>query len=259
VINGATNKRVLIRAVGPTLGTAPFNVPGVLPNPRMTLKRWSGTAFVDVASNDNWNTNTNVVDIRQTSASLFAFGIPDNSLDAVLLVDLAPGQYTVMADDATGGNGVVIVELYDAEVGSGGSNFINMSNRGYVGTGAQVMISGFVISNDGSKTLLVRAVGPTLGAAPYNVPNTLSDPIVEVYRRNSDGSDTLLFTHDNWGEDGDAATIAGVASQVSAFALPNGSKDVAFVATFAPGIYTAIVRGVNGSTGSVLVEVYAAQ
>jgi hypothetical protein len=259
VIGGASAKRVLLRAVGPTLGAAPFNVPGALPNPRITLKRWNGSAFVDVANNDNWATNANASEIRQVADSLLAFSIPDNSLDAVLLLDLAPGQYTVLADDAAGGQGVVILELYDADASSDGSSFINMSNRGYVGTGSQVMISGFVVSSEAPKTLLVRAVGPTLGAAPYNVANTVSDPIIEIYRRNSDGTDTLIRTHDNWGESGDGAAVAQIAQQVSAFPLQAGSKDAAFVDEFAPGVYTAVVRGVNNATGTALVEVYAVE
>jgi hypothetical protein len=258
VIGGSTSKRVLLRAVGPTLGGAPFNVPGTLPDPRIALKRWTGTAYVDVASNDNWGSNANAAEIREVAATLFAFGIPDQSRDAVLLLDLAPGQYTVMADDAGGGEGVVVLELYDADIDatSGCGLFMNLSNRGYVGMGAEVMISGFVVSSEASKTLLVRAVGPRLATAPFNVPETLSDPVIEIYRRESDGTETLIRTHDNWGEDGDAAQIAETAAAVFAFSLPPGSKDAAFVGEFAPGVYTAVVRGANEGTGSALVEVY---
>lgn len=259
VIDGTASKRVLLRAVGPTLGVAPFNVPGVLPNPRMVLKRWNGTTFVDFNSNDNWSTNANAAQIRQVSAQLFAFAIPDNSLDAVLLVDLAPGSYTVLADDASGGNGVVIVELYDADPTQTGSRFINMSNRGYIGTGSQVMISGFVVSDENPKQLLIRAVGPGIAVAPYNVPGTISDPIIDLYRRNADGTDRLMLTNDNWGDAGGATAVAQVAAQVFAFALPAGSKDAALVTTLQPGIYTVVVRGVNNSTGTALVEVYTVE
>jgi hypothetical protein len=257
VINGQATKRVLLRAVGPTLGTEPFDVPGALPDPRMVLKRWNGTAFVDVAGNDNWAANANASDIRQASASLLAFSLPDDSRDAVLLLDLEPGRYTVVTDDASGGGGVVILELYDAAATPDNSSFINLSIRGYVGAGAAVMISGFVVSGDAPQRLLVRAVGPALAAAPHIVSDTLSDPVIEIYRRNNDGTDTLVASHDNWGESGNGDSLAQQTSDLGAFALPAGSSDAAFTATFEPGVYTAVTRGAGGATGVALVEIYA--
>ena len=91
------------------------------------------------------------------------------------------------------------------------------------------------------------------------MPGTLSDPLIEIYRHNSDGTDTLVIARDNWGENGDAAALTQITAQVAAFPLPAGSRDVAFSATFTPGVYTAVVRGVNDATGSALVEVYAVE
>ncbi len=259
VVSGTQNKRVLLRVVGPTLQADPFNMAGALPDPQMTLKRWNGAAFVDVANNSDWGSNANVAEIRQVTDQVSAFPLVEGSHDAVLLLDLAPGQYTIMADDATGADGLVIVEIYDADTGTSGSSLINMSNRGYVGTGGEVMISGFVVSQEGPKTLLIRAVGPGLAPAPYNVANTVTDPKMDIYRRNADGTDTLVLTHDNWSQEPDAAEIAAVATQVSAFPLPAGSKDAAAVVTMNPGVYTVVVSGVNGATGNALVEVYSVQ
>jgi hypothetical protein len=259
VLTGTENKQVLLRVVGPTLAQAPYNVSGVLPNPRMTLQRWNGTTFADYAGNDDWNSNPNVSQIRQVSEDVSAFPLVEGGNDAVLLVDLAPGQYTIEIDDVNGASGVVIVEIYDAEPDNTNSSLVNMSNRGYVGTGGEVMITGFVVSAEAPKTLLVRAVGPGLGVAPYNVPNTIADPKMDIYRRNPDGSDTLVLSHDNWSDGPDAAEVAAVAADASAFALPAGSKDAAVVVTLDPGVYTVVVSGVSGATGTALVEVYAVE
>jgi hypothetical protein len=259
VISGTANKRVLLRVVGPTLGGVPFNLAGVLPNPRMTLRRWNGTAFVDVATNDDWGTNTNAAQIRQISNQLSAFALVEGGRDAVLLVDLAPGQYTILADDASNANGLVIVELYDADATGTGSKLVNMSNRGYVGVGGEVMINGFVISPEGAKTVLIRAVGPGIAAAPFNVSGTIADPVIDLYRRNPDGTDTLIVTNDDWSATPEAAQTALIAAQVSAFPLPADSLDAAFVATLEPGIYSAVVRGVDNNTGTALVEVYTVE
>lgn len=256
VISGTANKRVLLRVVGPTLGQEPFNIPGVLPDPRMTLKRWDGAAFVDYASNDNWGTSANVNEIRQVTREVSAFDLVEGGHDAVLLENLPPGRYTIVADDASAASGLVIVEIYDAEAESEGSSLVNMSNRGHVGVGGEAMITGFVVANEGAKTLLIRAIGPGLAVAPYLVPNTIPDPIMEIYRRNPDGSDTLVLTQDNWSESPDAAETALIAEQAMAFALPAGSNDAAVVATMEPGIYTVVVHGVDNATGTALVEVY---
>ena len=230
--------------------------PGVLPNPRMVVKRWNGAGYDDVMANDDWATNANAGDITSTAASLFAFAFND-SLEAALLLDLAPGQYTVVADDSTGASGLAIVELYDADSAAVDSRLINISNRGFAGSGDQVMIPGFVISAEGPRTLLVRVVGPTLGAAPFNVPNTMIDPKLALYRTEANGTNTLLNSQDNWSDAQDASTTAQVAEQVFAFPLAPGSKDAASVFTLQPGVYTVIGSSADAvGTGVLLVEVY---
>lgn len=253
VISGTTSKRVLLRAVGPSLGSV-LGVPGSLPNPRMTLKRWNGSMFVDHAVNDDWASGGLADQIRAASQQVSAFPLEEGGRDAALLVDLAPGQYTIVTEDASGANGLVLVEIYDADEGAN-SRLINLSTRGYVGLGDQVMISGFVVSGSGPRTLLIRAVGPGLEAA-FNVAGSVADPMIEVYRRQPNNTDVKVLTQDNWGDDPNAEETAAVAEEVYAFPLAAGSKDAAVVATFDPGIYTVIVRGVNGATGSALVEVY---
>jgi hypothetical protein len=250
VIGGSGKKSLLIRAVGPTLGVAPFNLSGVLPDPRLSLKRFNGAGYDNVATNDNWASSSNPAAIRAKAAELFAFPLGENSNDAALLVDLAPGQYSVVADDAGAQTGIAIVELYDADATTSTSRLINISTRGFVGTGDNIMIPGFVVSAEGPKTVLIRAIGPAL--ATYGVSGPLMDPTLSIYR-----SDELILNNDDWSTGPGAQHTRDVAAQINAFALPEGSQDAAFVVTLNPGAYTVHARGANGTTGVALVEVYA--
>ncbi|MEZ5278804.1 MAG: hypothetical protein R3F07_20655 [Opitutaceae bacterium] len=249
VIGGSGTKQLLIRAVGASLRNDPFFVEGSLSNPRMVLRRAGSAGAEILATNDDWETNANAASLAATSATLGAFALSD-SLDAALLVELEAGGYTVVADGVDGATGVAIVELYDADAGSPTAVLSNISNRGFVGQGASIMIPGVVVSSEGSKTLLIRAVGPALGEL-FAIQGALSDPVMSVFK----GGD-LILTQDNWGESPEQALTAQVAQQVGAFALPEGSADAAFVVTLPPGAYTIKASGVAGGTGVALVEVY---
>jgi hypothetical protein len=256
VISGTGTKRLLLRAVGPEL--VPFGIPAPLPDPRVVLKRKVGDIYVDHATNDDWGVNTNVADIISAASSVYAFDLTAGSKSSALLLDLPAGQYTVIASDTGAGTGVAIVELYDTDPASSGTRLINISNRGYVGTGNDLMIPGFVVSAEGPKTLLIRAVGPTLTG--YGVTGALADPQLAIYRREVNSpTDELLLRNDNWGENADAAEVAQVAGRVYAFPLPSGSKDAACVVTLTPAIYTVQASGVAGATGVALVEVYVVE
>ncbi len=170
VLSGAANKKMLIRAVGPTLNDPGIGFPGTtIPDPTMQLKRLDTSVnpavYVDYDANDDWGTNTNAATITNTAASLGAFAFK-SAKESALLVDLPAGQYSVIARDRNDASGIAIVELYDADDASVDSRLINISNRGFCGVGDQVMIPGFVISSEGPKTLLVRVVGPTLDTLP---------------------------------------------------------------------------------------------
>ena len=123
----------------------------------------------------------------------------------------------------------------------------NLSTRAQVGTGANIMITGFVVQEGAPKKVLIRAVGPQLAQAPFRLTGTLSDPQIQLF--NSSG--TLVLANDNWSAD-DAATM----TSVGAFALSNGSRDAALVATLSPGVYTAQVSGVGTATGVAILEIY---
>jgi hypothetical protein len=256
VVKGSQSKRLLLRAVGPTLGVAPFRISGVLRNPQMLLNRWNVTKYVEVSRNRDWGSGSNVSALRSVAAEVFAFGLPDRSLDAAILADLVPGQYTFVISDEATASGVALVELYDADPSTGPSELTNFSNRGYVGAGSEVMITGFVVSPEGPMTLLIRAVGPGLAAAPFKVAGALSDPVIEIYGRAADAAHQLILENDNWSDSPDRNHTAQVAAQVQAFPLASGGRDAALVATLEPGAYTVVVRGLEKRRGVALVEVY---
>ena len=120
-----------------------------------------------------------------------------------------------------------------------------------------VLIPGFVIAPEGSLTLLIRVVGPTMDGEPFNVPDVISDPKLAVYGTGQDGASILLFSNDDWGDQADAAYTEQIGAQVGAFALKAGGKDAAIVLTLPPGAYTAVGSSADGEgTGTGLVELY---
>lgn len=239
VVEGTATKDVLIRGIGPTL--ADFGVAGALMDPRLAL--YSGATVL--ASNDDWLGNDNVASILQTSVQVGAFALPAPSADSALMSRLTNGAYTVELSGKAGA-GVALVEVYDAQSGNG-SRLVNLSVRARIGTGADAPSVGFVIGGTNSKRVMLRAVGPTLSA--FGVTDALADPQIELYQ-----GDTRISVNDNWGGD---AELSATFSRVGAFGFsdPN-SRDAVMVTTLAPGAYTVIVSGVNGSTGTGLVELY---
>ncbi len=255
VISGTGTKRLLVRGIGPTLGS--FGVSGTLADPQLTLKRYDAAtaAYVDVTANDNWSAvAADASVISATSSAVGAFALVNGSADAALVVDLPAGQYSAFAGGAANGTGVALVELYDVTGGTD-TRLANIATRGFVGTGGDVLISGFVVSSEGSKTLLIRAVGPTL--AGFGVSGALADPSLTVFGRAAGATaDSALLTNNDWGTNAGAANTAAVAARVGAFALANGSKDAAVVVTLPPGAYTVQASGVGNTTGTALVEIY---
>jgi uncharacterized protein (DUF1800 family) len=123
----------------------------------------------------------------------------------------------------------------------------NLSTRAQVGTGANIMITGFVVQEGAPKQILIRAVGARLGQAPFNVTGVLADPQLQLFNANG----VLVLANDNWAT-ADLATM----NSVGAFALASGSRDAALVATLSPGAYTAQVSGVNNTSGVAILEIY---
>ena len=241
-IGPGPTKRVLIRAVGPAL--TEFGVPGALADPRLEVYNSAGTK---IAENDNWTT-----DDAATFATVGAFPLRTASKDAALVINLPSGGYTVHVT-GIGNSGQALVEVY--EVSGGVTRLVSLSTRANVGTGANILIPGISISpGAGTRRLLVRAVGPSLGA--FGVPGTLADPKLELFSGSS-----KIAENDNWGTpigaaSADAATLAAAFANNGAFPLAAGSKDAALLINLAAGGYTLQVSGVGNTTGAALVEVY---
>lgn len=241
------SKQLLIRGIGPTL--AGFGVPGTMADPLLqVIPQGSTTA---VASNDNWGGNSTVVSV---SNAVGAFALPDtNSKDSALVATLAGGPYSAKVSGLGNTTGTVLAELYDTTPGTfspTAPRLINISARA-ASSNDNPLIAGFVIGGLTAKTVLIRAIGPTLTG--FGVGGAMTDPKIELYI-NQSGSNTLLKSNDNWGG---VALDANVASTVGAFALTDpASKDAVLLVTLDPGIYSANVLGVNNASGVALVEVY---
>ncbi|HVZ64633.1 MAG TPA: PQQ-binding-like beta-propeller repeat protein [Opitutaceae bacterium] len=249
IMSGSGSKQVLLRGVGPTLGASPYNVAGVLNTP--TLSLFDANSNPLPYSNTGWGGSSSLAALFN---SLGAFALPANSADDALLVTLpvtAPGtSYTAQVSGVNSTTGVALAEIYDTESTSAPVRLANISARALVGTDANILIAGFIISGTSPKQVLIRATGPALAA--LGVPGTLADPRLDVY-----SGSTVVQSNDNWGDNGGATALSAAFSQVGAFPLSDPtSKDAALLITLAPGAYTAQVSGVNRGTGVALIELY---
>lgn len=234
-----TPKNVLIRASGPVL--AGQNVGNPLSHPVITLVQ-GGTVL---ASNQGWSTAGNAAAIAATGTAVGAFSFPSGSNDSALLIQLLPGVYSALVSGADG-NGISLVEVYDGEVANASAHPVNVSTRGLVGTGDNVLIAGFAVSGTAPQKFLIRAVGP--GLAGFNVTSRLADPQFHLYK-----DSTVLMQVTGWTND---TEMQAAVTQTGAFPLPAGSADAAAVVTLEPGNHSVIVSSRSGATGIALVEVY---
>ena len=234
VVSGGADKTVVIRARGPSL--VPFGITNALANPVLQLVRSSDQATI--ATNDNWGSAANA---GAVTASGFA---PSDPLEAAILVTLPPGAYTAIVTGAGGSTGVGIVEVF--EVDRPEAPLANISTRGQVLTGNDVMIGGFVINGADPQTVVVRARGPSL--VPFGIPNALANPVLQLVRSSDQAT---IAINDDWQAATNAADL-----QASGFA-PSSNQEAAILITLDPGAYTAIVTGAGGTTGVAIVEVFA--
>ena len=196
----------------------------------------SGTV---IASNDNWQTDIGATFMQQND---LAPGNPSES--AALVASLAPGAYTVVVRGQNSTEGISLAEVYEIYGPGLNSKLTNVSGRSFVGVDDNVLISGFIVGDLDSATVVVRALGPSLGS--FGVSQPLSDPILTIY----DSKGSVIATNDNWQNDNYANLV-----QQNGLAPPN-ALDSALVLHLPAGSYTAIVRGANGATGNALLEVY---
>lgn len=232
-----TRKDVLVRGLGPSL-TA-LGVAGALGDPLLELH---GDESL-ILSNDNWQTDDNG---DSQKAAIEATGLaPTNDLESAILIQLAPGSYTAILRGVIDSIGVGLVEVYDLTA-SDATKMGNISTRGQVDTGDNVMIGGVIIAGANPSQVIVRAIGPTLADA--GVGDALLDPVLELH----DPQGALITTNDNWKDDNQAEIEATMLA-------PKDDRESAIVATLYPSPYTAIVRGKDDTTGVGLVEVYYLQ
>ena len=204
-----------------------------LANPILELYDSSGALL---EGNDNWMDSPNKKAIIDSTLS------PANDLESAIVRSVAPGAYTAIVRGVSNGTGIGVVEAYDLDPAAN-SKLANISTRGLVQTGDNVLIAGTIVVGQASQKVIVRAIGPSLP-----VPGSLADPTLEL--RNADGS--LVRSNDNWRSDQEAEIIATTLP-------PANDLESAILMTLPPGAYTAILSGVGGGTGVGIVEVFAQQ
>jgi phospholipase/lecithinase/hemolysin len=233
IVTGAEGKKVIVRAIGPSLSS--FGISGVLADPTVTVFDSNHNI---VASNDNWK-STQQAEIQATGLA------PQNDLESAVIATLPPGSYTAIVSGNNGGTGVALAEVYDLAPGSN-SALYNVSTRGFVGTGDGVLIGGLIIGTGEPPVVVLRAIGPTLAAA--GISNPLQDPVIRLF----DANGALIAQDDNWHDSTPTAIKATLLA-------PTDDREAVIVASLAAGNYTAVVSGKNDTTGVALVEAFRLQ
>jgi len=232
IVTGGAPKQVIVRAIGPSLSR--YGITDALADPVLELH--GPTGFTTI-TNSNWR------DTQQ--AAIQATGIPPtNDLESAIVATLDPGAYTAIVRGNGNTAGVALVEVYDLNPASG-SKLANLSTRAFVGSADNIIIAGFLLNDGTLDNVIIRGLGPTLTA--FGVPNVLADPTLEL--RDHNGS--LLISNNDWQDN-----PAQAAQIVAAGLAPGNNLESAIAATLPPGVYTALLAGLNGGTGNGLVEVY---
>ena len=241
IVTGDAPKVVIIRALGPSTG-----IPGALQDPTLELHDNAG----NVVFNDNWrDTDTQEAQIQGTIYE-------PSDLESAIVIGLTPGPYTAIVAGKNGATGIALVDVYDLGTGillgnAGSAQLGDISTRGFVDTGDNVMIGGFIIQSVATR-VVVRAIGPSLSA--FGIAGPLQDPTLEL--KNANG--VTLISNDDWQQGRPPEEIQEIQKLGLA---PSDPRESALITTpaLAPGQYTAIVSGKGATTGVALVEVYALQ
>ncbi len=242
ILLGGEYEQIVVRALGPSLKVNGQPLPGLLANPTLQLMDSTGRV---IDSNDDWSDNPE-------AGALLNFGLaPADSSEAALFDILPPGEYTAVVSGVNGTTGVGLAEVYD--VGKLGPEFVapsnglsrlaNISTRGKVMAADKVMIGGVIVDGTADATILVRALGPSLGAKGVSDP--LADPLLGLF----DANGTEIASNNNWKDSQE--------TEIEATGLaPKNALESAILATLSPAPYTAVMSGVGEATGVGLVEVY---
>lgn len=221
---------MIVRAIGPSLG-----IPGQLPNPTLELRNSAG-ALLD--QNDDWQVSNN-----NRQAIIDSGLAPSNDLESAVMATLPANgaAYTAIVRGAGNTTGIGVVEIYDVNP-LGNSRLANISSRGLVQTGDNVLIAGMIVVGQASQKVVVRAIGPSL-----TIVGKLADPALELH----DGNGALLEGNDDWTLSNNKQAI------IDSGLAPTNDVESAIIRILPPGSYTAIVKGSGGATGIAVVEAYA--
>jgi hypothetical protein len=226
-------KSVVVRALGPSLSVNGIPLAGRLMDPTLALYDSTNTG---VGSNDNWQSDNDADIVNQLHLA------PTDSYEAALYRYLSPGAYTVVVSGVNNTSGIALAEVYDVD-NNDIERLANISTRGLVETGDNVMIGGFIVSGPDQASMLVRGLGPSLSA--HGVQGVLADPQLSLY----DSNGTIVYSNNNWKDTQEQEIeAAGLA--------PTDPLESAIDITLVPGNYTAILSGVNNGTGVGQVEAY---
>ena len=246
IVEGKQSKSVLIRAIGPEL--TQYGIPNALANPTLELYDVTGAL---IASNNNWATTIigGIITSNQVHEIQASGYAPSDPFESAIIVDLPAGKYTAIVRGVNNMTGVALMEVYDLSP-EASSILGDLSTRAYVQTGDNVMIGGFTIPGTQPKGIILRAIGPEL--SKYGISNTLADPTLELY----DSTGALIASNDNWQHTVIGGIIAAdqVRDILNSELAPGDRNESVISATLPPGNYTAIVRGVNNTTGVALLE-----
>jgi hypothetical protein len=229
IVTGTQQKKIIVRAIGPSL-----SFPDKLADPILELRDGSGALL---ETNDNWISSPNKQAIIESTIP------PPYAEESAIVRSMAPGNYTAIERGVNNGTGIGVVEVYDLDTYAN-SKLANISTRGFVQTGDNVLIAGTIVTGQASQKVIVRGIGPSL-----SVPGKMVDPTLELH----DGNGVLLEGNDNWQDSPNKQAI------IDSTIPPSDPLESAIVRVLPPGNYTAILRGVNNATGIAVVEVYALQ
>ena len=237
-ITGSVPKHVIVRALGPSLTKFGFAAATVVADPSLEVH---GPGAFGTITNNNWRDSQEAV--------IKADGLaPTNDLESAIDATLPPGAYTALVKGSSPDNisNICLFEVYDLDTAAA-SKLANLSTRAFVGTGNNVVIAGFVLGNKaGNDPIVVRGLGPSLSS--FGIANTLADPTLELRDENG----VLILANNDWQDN--AAQVALITMPPSL--APSNPKESAIAATLPPGLYTAILAGLNNTTGVGTVEVY---
>jgi hypothetical protein len=232
IITGTSQKKLLLRALGPSLGDSDPSLTGTVTDPLLTLYDSSGNL---ISINDDWQSDPQSAEIVAENLA------PAHPSEAATIEVLSPGAYTFVVNDKNLTAGLGLIEAYDLSPTTGGQ-LSNLSTRGMVGTGDNVVISGVIVGDVASATLCIRALGPSLSGLSH----PLADPSVAIY----DANGAILGSNDDWDQDPNAVDIdqLGLA--------PKNAAEAATLLHLPAGSYTAVESGAGGAAGSGLIEFY---